>query len=91
MATYLKGRTRKQLILVFKPFEHIMTIIQTRKFPPSYMVLMCTMTWGEALNLYEALLNYHNEHSFPIERLDRHDCDEDLKSELESIGYEGEY
>jgi hypothetical protein len=85
MTTHLDERTIKQLILVLKPFKHIMTIIQTGKSPSLYMVVMCTMTLREAFDSYEALLNYYNEHCCPIEGDEGHNLDEDLEFELEGM------
>ncbi|CAF1420608.1 unnamed protein product, partial [Rotaria sordida] len=54
----LDETTIKQLILLLKPFKHIMTLIQTGNAPSLYMVLLCTLILKDALTSYKSLINY---------------------------------
>lgn len=85
VSTHLEERTIKQLVLLLKPFKHVMTIIQTGKLPSLYMVLMCPITLRETFASYEALLNYYNEHCCPIQENEEQYADEDFEFELEGI------
>ncbi|CAF1358132.1 unnamed protein product [Adineta ricciae] len=82
----LDERTIKQLILVLKPFEHIMTVIQTDKRPSLYMVLLCSITLKEALSSYKSLLEYKKNYcNKENNNRDIDNTDEDEEFELEGI------
>ena len=85
LTTHLEERTIKQLVLLLKPFKHIMTIIQSGESPSLYMVLMCTITLREVFGSYEALTSYYNENCRSAQASDGNHVDEDLEFELEGM------
>ncbi|CAF4547775.1 unnamed protein product, partial [Rotaria sp. Silwood2] len=54
----LDETTIKQLVLLLKPFKHVMTLIQTGNAPSLHMVLLCVLTLKDALTSYKALVDY---------------------------------
>ena len=85
MTTHLEERTIKQLVLLLKPFKHIMTIIQTGESPSLYMVVMCTITLREVFGSYEALTSYYNENCRSVQESGGNHVDEDLEFELDGM------
>jgi hypothetical protein len=84
LTTDLSEMTIKQLVLLLKPFKHIMTLIQTGNQPSLHMVLLCTITLKEALSSYKALLNYKKACCNTDEnKIDIDEVDEDEEFELE--------
>jgi hypothetical protein len=54
----LDEKSIKQLILLLKPFKHIMTLVQTGNTPSLHMVLLCTLILKDVLSSYKSLINY---------------------------------
>ncbi|CAF4884479.1 unnamed protein product, partial [Rotaria sp. Silwood1] len=50
----------KQLLLLLKPFQDVIKLIQVGNSPSLHMVLLCTQTLRDALKSYESLMNYNN-------------------------------
>lgn len=79
-------RIIKQLVLILKPFKHMMKVIQCGNEPSLHLVLMCTITLREAFSSAEALLDYNHAHCDSEQSTDESGCDNDQEFELE-----GEY
>ena len=76
-------KTIKQVLLLLKPFKHVIKLIQTGNSSSLYMVLLCFQTLKDVMSLYQSLLNYDkaNGSNELIENCD--EKDEDLLYELE--------
>ncbi|CAF4052179.1 unnamed protein product, partial [Rotaria sordida] len=77
----------KQLVLLLKPFKHMMTILQCGNSPSLHLVSLCYMTLKEVLNSYESLKKYNKEHSdqFGENQNSENLYDDDLEHELQEI------
>ncbi|CAF3919288.1 unnamed protein product, partial [Rotaria sp. Silwood1] len=77
----------KQLILLLKPFKHMMTIVQCGNSPSLHLVSLCYMTLKEILNSYESLKKYNKENSdqFGEDQNSENLYDDDLEYELQGI------
>lgn len=53
----------EQLIILLKPFKHVVQIVQTGNTPSLYMVLVCTLTLREALASFDSLMKYNQDTS----------------------------
>ena len=49
----------KQVILLLRPFKHIIQLIQSGRSPFLYMVLLSIQTLKDAMSSYNALLDYN--------------------------------
>ena len=83
LVTDLDERTIEQLVMLLKPFKHIMKIIQCGNSPSLYMVLMCTITLREAFGSFQALVNYNIVHCGSNQTHIASGLDEDQEFELE--------
>jgi hypothetical protein len=82
--------TIKQLVLLLKPFKHIMTTIQTGSIPSLHMVLLSLWTLKHALSSYESLIDYKNTFCNSYEnKTDDDEVEEDEDEEDDEL--EGEY
>ncbi|CAF4875369.1 unnamed protein product [Rotaria socialis] len=78
----------KQIILLLRPFKHVIKLIRTGYTPSLYMVLLTVKTLRDATSSYEALLNYNDNSSADHQSGDEHkESDEDLIDELEGISF----
>ncbi|CAF2915108.1 unnamed protein product [Rotaria sp. Silwood2] len=78
----------KQLVLLLKPFKHMMTILQRGNSPSLHLVSLCYMTLKEILNSYESLKKYNKEHSDQFGENQNSENlydDDDLEHELQGI------
>ena len=75
-------KTIKQVLLLLKPFKHVIKLIQTGNSPSLYMVLLCFQILKDVMSSYQSLLNYDkaNGTNELIENCD--ETDEDLLYEL---------
>jgi len=82
--------TIKQLILVLKPFKHIMTTIQTGNTPSLHMVLLSIWSLKAALASYTSLIDYKN--TFSNSNENKNDDDEiEEDHDDEDVELDGEY
>lgn len=48
----------KQIILLLKPFKHVIKLIQSGCSPSLFMVLLCIQTLKDTMSSYKSLLEY---------------------------------
>ena len=72
----------KQLIVLLKPFQDVIKIIQVGNSPSLHMVLLCTQTLRDVLKSHESLANYVNARDdHELEQSD--EPDDDLLEQFE--------
>ncbi|CAF4924085.1 unnamed protein product [Rotaria sp. Silwood1] len=76
----------KQLLLLLKPFQDVIKLIQVGNSPSLHMVLLCTQTLRDALKSYESLMNYNNvRDDHQLEQLD--EAHDDILEQLEGVKF----
>jgi hypothetical protein len=75
----------KQLVMLLKPFKHVITVIQTATGPSLHLVSMCLETLKKSLSSFESLKSFNNEHSGTIQEKQtvEESDDDDIEDELE--------
>jgi hypothetical protein len=76
-------KTIKQILLLLKPFQHIIKMIQTGNSPSLYMVLLCIQTLNDVTSSYQSLLNYDSAHGDNESNKELSETDDDLLEALE--------
>ncbi|CAF2650109.1 unnamed protein product [Rotaria sp. Silwood2] len=72
----------EQLLLLLKPFQDVIKLIQVGNSPSLHMVLLCTQTLRDVLKSYESLINYnHARDDHQLEHLD--EAQDDILEQLE--------
>jgi hypothetical protein len=61
MINDLDEQSLKQLVVLLKPFKHMMTVIQCGNAPSLHLVSVCYITLKEVLSSYELLKKYNKE------------------------------
>jgi inorganic triphosphatase YgiF len=79
----------RSLILLLRPFKHVLTVIQKGKEPSLHLVLICVLTLRKALGSFDKLVEFNNENKEPSSTNDNEI--EDDQYELEPEEPEGEY
>ncbi|CAF4214874.1 unnamed protein product, partial [Rotaria magnacalcarata] len=83
LINYIDEKTLKQIILLLKPFKHVIKLIQTGHSPSLYMVLLSIQTLREVMSSYQSPLDYHSTNSDEQSTDSSKELDEDLSEELE--------
>ncbi|CAF4397955.1 unnamed protein product, partial [Rotaria magnacalcarata] len=87
LINYIDEKTLKQIILLLKPFKHVIKLIQTGHSPSLHMVLLSIQTLREVMSSYQSLLDYHSANSDEQSTDGSKELDEDLSEELEGINF----
>ncbi|CAM4812822.1 unnamed protein product [Rotaria magnacalcarata] len=87
LINYIDEKTLKQIILLLKPFKHVIKLIQTGHSPSLYMVLLSIQTLREVMSSYQSLLDYHSANSDEQSTDGSKELDEDLSEELQGINF----
>jgi hypothetical protein len=88
LVNYFDVATIKQLVLVLKPFKHIMTTIQTGNCPSLHLVLLSALTLKSTLSSYKSLIDYKK--NFCLNK-NENENDDDETEDSEDDELEGEY
>lgn len=80
---HVEEKTIKQIILLLKPFKHVIKLIQTGNSPSLHMVLLCAQTLRDVMSSYQSLLKYDENYGDAEQRDRVYEPDEDLTDELE--------
>ncbi|CAF4383537.1 unnamed protein product, partial [Rotaria sp. Silwood2] len=76
----------EQLLLLLKPFQDVIKLIQVGNSPSLHMVLLCTQTLRDVLKSYESLINYnHARDDHQLEHLD--EAQDDILEQLEDVKF----
>ncbi|CAF2076585.1 unnamed protein product, partial [Rotaria magnacalcarata] len=75
----------KQIILLLKPFKHVIKLIQTGCSPSLYMVLLSFQTLVDTMSSYKALLDYNFSDGDRQSKEESPELDDDLIDELRGI------
>ncbi|CAF4236939.1 unnamed protein product, partial [Rotaria sp. Silwood2] len=54
-------RSIHELLLILKPFKHMMTIIQGGQYPTLYMVLLCAMKLKKTFQSYKSIIEFNQQ------------------------------
>ena len=79
----------KSLIVLLRPFKHVLTVIQRGNEPSLYLVLISVLTLRKALGSFDNLVEFNKENSDPLSRKDN-EIEED-QYELEPEESDGKH
>lgn len=75
----------KQIMLLLKPFQDVMKMVQTGNSPSLHLVLLCTQTLRDVLNSHESLISYYRTNDNLQLEEELTEADEDLFDELQGL------